>query len=99
MTDRQDVEFASRGLDFKGLFGRPLQPIDCQNLFCEVSKYGRVAHPELQGVANRQRIKQTYKRRQHAQDPLAFPPRWKLHPPRECGIQSVRENHYQSALL
>ena len=38
VTDRQDQEFARLGLDFKGLFGRPLQPIDCQNLFCEISK-------------------------------------------------------------
>jgi alpha-glutamyl/putrescinyl thymine pyrophosphorylase clade 1 len=48
------------GLDFPGLFGRPLQPIDCQNLFCEISKYARVAHPEVGGVANRTRIKQSY---------------------------------------
>jgi hypothetical protein len=93
VTDRQGSEFAARGLDFEGLFGRPLQPIDCQNLFCEISKYARVAHPELQGVANRQRIKQTYKREQRDLGPLAFPARWNLdagpdvHPARTLACQ------------
>ena len=34
-------------LDFQNLWGRRLQLIDCQNLFCEVDKYSRVypAHP------------------------------------------------------
>jgi len=78
VTERQSIEFAKRGLSFNGLFGRPLQPIDCQNLFCEVSKYTRVVHPELQGNAKRQRIKQAYKKNQRPLAPLAFPPRWKL---------------------
>lgn len=89
VTDRQDIEFAKRGLSFHGLFGRPLQLIDCQNIFCEVSKYARVAHPELRGVANRQRIKQTYKANQRGVDPLAFPPRWKLDFDREVVDQSA----------
>ena len=38
MVERQGEEFARLGLDFMGLFGRRLQPIDCQNLFCEISK-------------------------------------------------------------
>lgn len=78
VTDRQEIEFAQRGLDFNGLFGRRLQPIDCQNLFCEISKYARVALPEIQGLANRQRIKQTYKHDDRGLPPLSFPPRWKL---------------------
>jgi hypothetical protein len=78
VTDRQEIEFTQRGLDFNGLFGRPLQPIDCQNLFCEVSKYTRVAHPEIRGIANRQRIKQAYKRSDRDLPMLSFPPRWKL---------------------
>lgn len=77
-TERQETEFAQRGLDFIGLFGRRLQPIDCQNLFCEVSKYTRVAHPEIQGLANRQRIKQTYKHADRSLPSLSFPPRWRL---------------------
>ena len=61
MTDRQDAEFKRLGLEFPGLFGRRLQPIDCQNLFCEISKYARVAHPDIVGIANRTRIKQSYR--------------------------------------
>lgn len=78
MVDRQDEEFDRLGLDFPGLFGRRLQPIDCQNLFCEISKYSRVKHPEIEGVAKRTKIKQNYK-----QDPRPlvrpfFPPKWGL---------------------
>ena len=78
VTERQGIEFSQRGLDFNGLFGRPLQPIDCQNLFCEVSKYTRIAHPEIKGIANRQRIKQAYKRNDRDLPVPTFPPRWKL---------------------
>jgi hypothetical protein len=78
VTDRQEVEFTQRGLDFNGLFGRTLQPIDCQNLFCEVSKYTRIAHPEIRGIANRQRIKQMYRRHDRNLPAPLFPPRWKL---------------------
>lgn len=39
MTERQEGEFERLGLVFKSLWGRRLQLIDCQNLFCEVSKY------------------------------------------------------------
>jgi hypothetical protein len=78
VTGRQEIEFARRGLDFDGLFGRRLQPIDCQNLFCEVSKYTRIAHPEIRGIANRQRIKQVYRRNDRDLPVLSFPPQWKL---------------------
>ena len=40
MADHQEEHFARLGLYFQaGLRGRPLQLIDCQNLFCEVDKY------------------------------------------------------------
>ena len=81
MAARQDQEFRRLGLHFEGLFGRPLQPIDCQNLFCEISKYARVAHPEVRGLSDRSRIKQTFR---PDGDPIAtpfFPPRWGLRPP------------------
>lgn len=78
VTERQEIEFARRGLDFDGLFGRRLQPIDCQNLFCEISKYTRIAHPEIRGIANRQRIKQVYRRNDRDLPVLSFPPQWKL---------------------
>ena len=78
VTARQSEEFAARGLDFPGLYGRALQPIDCQNLFCEISKYARVAHPEFAGIANRQRIKQSYRAEDRALPRPMFPPRWEL---------------------
>lgn len=61
VTEIQAEEFDRLGLEFQSLWGRPLQLIDCQNLFCEISKYARVRHPEVIGVANRSRIKQKYK--------------------------------------
>ncbi|MFI5387120.1 MAG: nucleotide kinase domain-containing protein [Fimbriimonadales bacterium] len=58
--ERADYEFDERGLEFADLWGRPLHLVDCQNLFCEVDKYARVAHPEAVGRSNRTRIKQRY---------------------------------------
>jgi alpha-glutamyl/putrescinyl thymine pyrophosphorylase clade 1 len=78
MVDRQEAEFRRLGLDFPGLLGRRLQPIDCQNLFCEISKYARVAHPEVGGVANRTRIKQSYRPSDRAAPHPQFPQRWGL---------------------
>ena len=79
MADRQDREFSRLGLDFRGLFGRPLQPIDCQNLFCEISKYARVAHPDVVGISGRTRIKQHYRARSpEAVTAPFFPPSWGL---------------------
>ena len=49
MADLQEQEFERLGLDFQSLWGRRLQLIDCQNLFCEVDKYARVAHPQVAG--------------------------------------------------
>lgn len=79
LTEQQEHWFEHFGLKFGGLFGRRLHLIDVQNLFCEISKYSRVAHPEFPGVAGRTRIKQTFK----ALGPLLrpfFPPKWGLHP-------------------
>ena len=80
VTDRQGDELAARGLSFPGLHGRPLQPIDVQNLFCEISKYARVAHPEVTGVTGRRRIKQGYLPAARKLPSPFFPPRWGLHP-------------------
>lgn len=79
MTDRQETEFKRLGLEFPGLFGRRLQPIDCQNLFCEISKYARVAHPEIGGIANRTRIKQSYRPSGTPNPTPMFPERWGIH--------------------
>ena len=78
MTDRQESEFARLGLHFDGLYGRRLQPIDCQNVFCEISKYARVAHPDVPGVANRTRIKQIYRPNNRPLPVPQFPARWGL---------------------
>jgi thymidylate kinase len=77
VTERQHEECERLGLTFRSLWGRPLQLIDCQNLFCEVDKYARVAHPERKGIDNRSRIKQIY---QPKAVPIAYwyPPRWGL---------------------
>lgn len=78
VTERQDEEFERLGLHFDGLFGRKLQPIDCQNLFCEISKYARIAHPAFGGTAGRTRIKQGYDAVGVAQlSRPFFPPAWK----------------------
>lgn len=75
MTDRQDTEFKRLGLNFRSLWGRRLQLIDCQNLFCEVSKYARLRHPEVKGVADRSRIKQKFR---PTWTPIThwYPPKW-----------------------
>jgi hypothetical protein len=88
MAEIQGGEFKRRGLDFPGLFGRPLMPIDCQNLFCEISKYARVAHPTISGPANRTRIKQVYEAKCAALPTPTFPPRWGLIVPREFTAES-----------
>lgn len=77
VAERQEEEFAARGLTFKSLWGRALQLIDCQNLFCEVDKYARVVHPEVTGHTGRMRIKQRFVCRGPAPRPW-FPPKWGL---------------------
>lgn len=77
MTDRQELEFERLGLDFKRIGNRPLQYIDIQNIFCEVDKYCRVAHPDIAGLSGRTRIKQKFKCNP---EPIEyfFPPKWKI---------------------
>ena len=75
VTDWQEQEFGRLGLQFRSLWGRPLQLIDCQNLFCEVSKYARVMYPEIRGVNDRSRIKQIYRPSAKTLE-YWFPPKW-----------------------
>ncbi len=77
VTERQEREFERLGLKFQSLWGRPLQLIDCQNLFCEVDKYARVRHPEFTGIIGRSRIKQRYRVNS---EPISYwyPPKWGL---------------------
>lgn len=77
MAASQDEHFARLGLPFGGLFGRPLQLIDCQNLFCEVDKYARVVHPDVSGYSGRTRIKQKFRPVPTAVSAW-FPPKWRL---------------------
>ncbi|MET7944189.1 nucleotide kinase domain-containing protein [Streptomyces sp. NPDC005302] len=78
MAASQEEQFARLGLSFTGLKGRALQLIDCQNLFCEVDKYARVAHPDIAGISGRTRIKQAYRRDAAAVRAAWFPPKWGL---------------------
>jgi hypothetical protein len=77
MMDRQEPEFERLGLAFRSLWGRRLQLIDCQNLFCEVDKYSRVAHPEIEGLSGRSRIKQRFSPKPSLAMPW-YPPKWGL---------------------
>jgi hypothetical protein len=77
VTEQQDEHFRRLGLDFQSLWGRPLQLIDCQNLFCEVDKYSRIAHPEFRGRTGRSRIKQVF-RPTRSPIQLWYPPKWGL---------------------
>ena len=82
MAEHQEEHFTRLGLSFTGLHGRPLQLIDCQNLFCEVDKYARVAHPAIAGISGRTRIKQRFA---PMSTPVTdwFPPKWGLNAPQE----------------
>jgi hypothetical protein len=77
MRDNQERHFADQEIEFQTLWGRPLKLVDCQNVFCEISKYARVAFPEYDGRAGRKRIKQKFT----SAGPLAspwYPPKWHL---------------------
>ncbi|RDB60552.1 hypothetical protein C1878_13965 [Gordonibacter sp. 28C] len=89
MTEHQKEEFNRLGYPFEGLFGRPLHAIDCQNLFCEVDKYCRVAFPEV--VSNRKRIKTKFRETSEPID-FFFPPKWEL-PIMQHGQTSIGSTH------
>lgn len=77
----QDEHFRRLGIRFERLAGRPLQPIDCQNLYCELGKYAREAHPGVVGALGRTRIKQRFSTdRAAALPPLTIPPKWQAGP-------------------
>lgn len=77
MAERQEQEFDRLGITFQSLWGRRLQLIDCQNLFCEVDKYARLAHPTIRGLSGRTRIKQMYQPTRSALS-YWYPPKWGL---------------------
>ena len=84
MHDRQEQEFEARGIRFRSLWGRRLQLIDCQNLFCELDKYAREYHPEIKGRSGRARIKQQFRPTGTALS-YWYPPKWGLNDQIEHG--------------
>jgi len=84
--EQQRSAFERRGLMWNGLWGRDLQLIDIQNLFCEIDKYTRVAMPELARFAPGKRIKQRYRPNPSSIEAW-FPPKW--------GINGLISTHSQ----
>lgn len=89
MVDIASREFERLGLSFETLWGRSLQLIDCQNLFCEVDKYARAVHPEIAGHTGRQRIKQHFIPRSK-ELPQWYPPKWGLSPPSPIHLEATQ---------
>lgn len=77
MRDSSHQHFDRLDLRFDDLWGRWPTLIDWQNVFCEVSKYTRLSHPHVAGVAGRTRIKQQFRQTPGAVD-YRFPPKWGL---------------------
>lgn len=73
MYEHQDEEFKRLNLDFKKIGDRPLQLIDCQNIFCELDKYCREKVPELK--SNRTKIKKKYVSKKEKIEYM-YPPKW-----------------------
>ena len=90
VTDRAVFEFERLGLAFQTLWGRPLQLIDCQNLFCEVGKYARVIHPDIKGESGRTRIKQKFTQNSNPL-PQWYPPKWGIKVPTALGSTDTRD--------
>ena len=76
VTNTAPELFERLGLQFRDLWGRPLQLIDCQNLFCETDKYTRVSLPHLAN-GGPTRIKQNYSPDPHPLS-IGYPPKWRL---------------------
>lgn len=76
-AEHQEAEFKRLGLTFRTLWGRRLQLVDCQSLFCEVDKYARLKHPEFCSRTGRLRIKQFYRPTCEALH-FWYPPKWGL---------------------
>lgn len=87
VTELADSEFARLSLGFETLWGRRLQLVDSQNLFCEIDKYARIAHPEVKARSGRTRIKQRFKSRPDSL-PQWYPPKWGIMPP--TSVDQVR---------
>lgn len=75
MYMHQDEEFKRLNLNFKRIDNRPLQLIDCQNIFCELDKYCRQALPDLK--SNRTKIKKHYVPKKDKIEYI-YPPKWEI---------------------
>lgn len=82
VTHAAEREFRRRDLRFQTLWGREPQLIDCQNVFCEIDKYTRVALPEATG-SSRTRIKRRFRADMggNAIPAQFYPPKWRLRVP------------------
>lgn len=87
MAEVQDEEFERLNLSFKKLSGRPLQLIDCQNIFCEIAKYTRMKFPHLTPKNGRTKIKQKYKAGGKIEKPF-FPPKWGINAINDCATRT-----------
>ena len=79
MQEGQAEAFDRLDLPFPGLFGRPLTLIDCQNLFCEFTKYIKLSGIVTKNlVYNKDSTKKRY--RNYTPNPekllLWFPNKW-----------------------
>jgi hypothetical protein len=95
VAERQEIEFERLGITFQSLWGRPLQLIDIQNIFCETDKYSRVKHPEIAGISGRTRIKQKFRATSRPIE-YCYPPKWNLSFPKQV---ACRHDAPQSALF
>lgn len=75
MYEHQEEEFKRLHLDFKKIGNRPLQLIDCQNIFCELDKYCRVKFPNLK--SNRTKIKKRYTPKKDKIE-YVYPEKWQI---------------------
>ena len=75
MYNNQDEEFKRLDLNFHRIGNRPLQLIDCQNIFCELDKYCRQAIPKLK--SNRTKIKKKYFQ-QKTRIKYIYPKKWNI---------------------
>jgi hypothetical protein len=74
-VEGQEMFFEHFKLEPVTLFGRRLHAIDCQNLYCEIDKYARVAHPEFTLSGGRTKIRQALSPSGPLPKPF-FPPKW-----------------------
>ena len=91
--DHQDQAFENGPIEFLDLWSRPLQLIDCQNLFCEIGKYVRAAMPSVKIRSGRKNIKQLF-RAKPTKVTAWYPPKWGIN----SKVDSWRQVHDRAAV-